>query len=75
VTAFETAYAAKFPKATAKIADDVEELLAFYDHPAEHRIHLRTPNPSPHSPPSGTHEDRPRSRLAGAKVGDCATAR
>ncbi|GAA3688533.1 hypothetical protein GCM10022267_89130 [Lentzea roselyniae] len=45
VTAFDAAYGAKFPKATAKITDDVEELLAFYDYPAEHWIHLRTTNP------------------------------
>jgi len=45
VKAFETAYGAKFPKAVAKITDDVEELLAFYDYPAEHWIHLRTTNP------------------------------
>lgn len=31
VTAFERAYGAKWPKAVAKITDDVEELLAFYD--------------------------------------------
>jgi transposase-like protein len=45
VTAFEAAYGAKFPQAVAKITDDVEELLAFYDYPAEHWIHLRTTNP------------------------------
>jgi transposase-like protein len=45
VTAFQNAYGAKFPKATAKITDDVEELLAFYDYPAEHWRHLRTTNP------------------------------
>ena len=43
--AFEAAYAAKFPKATAKITDDLDQLLAFYDYPAEHWIHLRTTNP------------------------------
>jgi hypothetical protein len=31
VRAFETAYGAKFPKAAAKITDDIDELLAFYD--------------------------------------------
>jgi hypothetical protein len=36
---------AKFPKATAKITDDLGQLLAFYDYPAEHWIHLRTTNP------------------------------
>jgi transposase-like protein len=45
VRAFEAAYGAKFPKATAKITDDLEQLLAFYDYPAEHWIHLRTTNP------------------------------
>jgi Transposase and inactivated derivatives len=43
--AFEAAYGAKFPKATAKITDDLEQLLAFYDYPAERWIHLRTTNP------------------------------
>jgi len=45
VKAFEAAYGAKFPKAVAKITDDVDELLAFYDYPAEHWQHLRTTNP------------------------------
>jgi len=45
VKAFEAAYGAKFAKAVAKIADDVEHLVAFYDFPAEHWIHLRTTNP------------------------------
>ena len=43
--AFDAAYGAKFPKATAKITDDLDELLAFYDYPAEHWVHLRTTNP------------------------------
>ena len=45
VKEFEAAYGAKFPKAVAKITDDVEQLLAFYDFPAEHWVHLRTTNP------------------------------
>ena len=45
VSAFKLAYGAKFAKATAKITDDLDELLAFYDYPAEHWIHLRTTNP------------------------------
>jgi len=36
VKAFGAAYGAKFPKATAKITDDADELLAFYDYPCEH---------------------------------------
>jgi transposase-like protein len=43
--AFEAAYGAKFPKAVAKITDGLDELLAFYDYPAEHWVHLRTTNP------------------------------
>jgi len=45
VEAFDAAYGPKFPKATAKITDDAEELLAFFDYPAEHWVHLRTTNP------------------------------
>lgn len=43
--AFEDLYGAKWPKATAKITEDLDVLLAFYDYPAEHWIHLRTTNP------------------------------
>jgi transposase-like protein len=45
VASFKAAYGAKFGKAVAKITDDLEVLLAFYDYPAEHWIHLRTTNP------------------------------
>jgi len=45
VAAFKLAYGAKFGKAVAKITDDLDELLAFYDFPAEHWVHLRTTNP------------------------------
>jgi Transposase, Mutator family len=45
VKAFHAAYGTKHPKATAKITDDQDELLAFYDYPADHWIHLRTTNP------------------------------
>ncbi len=36
---------AQWPKATAKVSDDLERLLAFHDFPAEHHVHLRTTNP------------------------------
>jgi transposase-like protein len=45
VAAFKLAYGAKFGKAVAKLTDDLDELLAFYDFPAEHWVHLRTTNP------------------------------
>jgi transposase-like protein len=43
--AFAELYGAKWPKATAKITDQLDVLLAFYDYPAEHWVHLRTTNP------------------------------
>jgi putative transposase len=39
------AYGAHWPKAVAKITNDLDVLLAFYDFPGEHWIHLRTTNP------------------------------
>jgi transposase-like protein len=36
---------AAYPKAVAKICDDLDALLAFYNFPAEHWKHLRTSNP------------------------------
>lgn len=45
IRAFDRLYGAKFPKAVKKITDDEDILLAFYDYPAEHWIHLRTTNP------------------------------
>ncbi len=45
IGALAEAYAAKYPKAVAKIVDDTETLLAFFDFPAEHWIHLKTTNP------------------------------
>ena len=43
--AFVAEYGTKWPKAAAKISDDLDVLLRFYDYPAEHWIHLRTTNP------------------------------
>ena len=45
VKAFAAAYGTKWPKAAAKIVDDTDVLLAFFDYPAEHWVHLRTANP------------------------------
>ena len=38
-------YQAKYPKASECLRKDREELLAFYDFPAEHWSHLRSTNP------------------------------
>lgn len=42
---FLDTYQAKYPKATDCLVKDRESLLAFYDFPAEHWLHLRTTNP------------------------------
>ena len=42
---FSQEFGAKWPKAAAKIEDEGEALLAYYDYPAEHWKHLRTTNP------------------------------
>jgi putative transposase len=45
IQAFADEFAAKWPKAVEKITSKPEALLAFYDLPAEHWIHLKTTNP------------------------------
>ena len=45
ITAFERDYGAKWPKAVAKIVDDAQSLLTFFDFPAEHWVHLKTSKP------------------------------
>jgi transposase-like protein len=45
IKAFQVDYGAKWPKAVAKIVDDTEVLLSFFDYPAEHWVHLKTTNP------------------------------
>jgi len=42
---FVATHQAKYPKAVECLVKDKEELLAFYDFPAEHWQHLRTSNP------------------------------
>lgn len=42
---FIQTYQAKYPKATECLAKDRKALLAFYDFPAEHWVHIRTSNP------------------------------
>ena len=44
VTRFGEAFA-EWPKAVAKVTDELDVLLAFLDYPAEHHVHLRTSNP------------------------------
>jgi transposase-like protein len=42
---FLLSYEAKYPKATECLAKDRDELLTFFDFPAEHWQHIRTTNP------------------------------
>jgi transposase-like protein len=42
---FSQEYQAKYPKAVETLTKDQDELLTFFDFPAEHWIHLRTTNP------------------------------
>jgi len=42
---FEQEFQAKYPKAVECLLKDQDELLTFFDFPAEHWIHLRTTNP------------------------------
>ncbi len=45
IAAFAEKYGVKYPKAVDCLTKDREALLAFFDFPAEHWDHLRTPNP------------------------------
>jgi transposase-like protein len=45
MTLFQEKYGAKYPKAVEALTKDRGPLLAFYDFPAEHWLHIRTTNP------------------------------
>jgi transposase-like protein len=45
IEVFAGDYGVKWPKAVAKLTDDAEALLCFFDYPAEHWVHLKTSNP------------------------------
>ena len=78
VAAFQAAYGAKFPKAVAKITDDLDELLAFYAFLAEHWVHLRTTNPIESTLATVRHRSKitkgPGLRAAGLAMAPSATA-
>ena len=64
--AFEADYGAKWPKSVAKVNDDPDVLLEFYDYPAEHWVYLRTTNPSNRrSPPCASASASPRDPAPG----------
>ena len=62
----------KWPKAVAKITDDLDVLLEFDNDPAEHWVHLRTMNPARvdlgHRSPSAAGHKGPGSRAAGVAM-------
>ena len=68
--AFEADYGAKWPKAVAKITDHLDVLLAFYDFPAEHWIHLRTTNPIESTFATGSGSGSPKARLQSRRSRD-----
>lgn len=45
IETFRDEYGAKYPKALETLTRDQDELLAFFDFPAEHWMHIRTSNP------------------------------
>jgi len=63
VAAFKLAYGAKFAKAVAKVVDDLDELLAFYDFRQSTGCTYAPPTRSSRrSPPSGTAPRSPKAR-------------
>jgi putative transposase len=69
---FVAEYGTKWPKAVAKLTDDLDVLVEFYNYPAEHWVHLRTTNPLwvdlRHRPPSAAGHQG--ARIAGGRRGD-----
>jgi putative transposase len=45
IEVFARGYGTKWPKVVAKVTDDAEPLLCFFDFPAAHWLHLKTSNP------------------------------
>jgi putative transposase len=45
IAVFEQEYDARYPKAVETLRKDQEQMLTFFDFPAEHWCHLRTTNP------------------------------
>jgi putative transposase len=43
-TAFDAEFRSKWPKAADRISEDLDQLLRFFDFPAEHWVHLKTTN-------------------------------
>ena len=71
IHAFSEAFAVKYPKVVARIVDDAEELLTFYDFPAAHWVHLKTTNPieSTFAGPA-THQGDQGTGQPGSRPGD-----
>ena len=70
---FREEHEAKYPKAVASLTEHQDDLLRFYDYPAEHWVHLRTTNPIESS--FGTVKARTRqTRGAGSRKAGLAMA-
>ncbi len=70
-------YQAKYPKAMDCLAKDRTAMLAFYDFPAEHWIHIRTSNRIESTFRHGTsaHQAQPKLRLTRHHLGHGAALR
>jgi transposase-like protein len=73
VAAFKLGHGAKFGKAVAKTTDDLDQLSACYDFPAEHWVHLRTTNPIASTFATGRHRTKV-TKGAGSKAAGPAMA-
>ena len=82
IEAFAAEFGVKWPKAVAKVTDDADSLLTFYDYPAEHWLHLRTTDERfkarvalpdvPGAVRLGVGRGRPRSKEQGLGAGSLA---
>ena len=74
VDRFEEAYAKTHPKAVDCLKLDLEELLAYFNFPKEHWVHLRTTNPDRSSTFSPTKARTKKTKGAGSRMAGLAMA-
>jgi len=73
MTLFEKEFKAKYPKAVDCLLSEPDTLLAFFDFPAEHWLHLRTTNPI-ESPFAGVKARTRKTKGAGSRKAGLALA-
>jgi transposase-like protein len=70
---FSEEYEARYPKAVETLTKDQDQLLTFFDFPAEHWVHLRTSNPI-ESPFATVKARTKKTKGAGSRQAGLATA-